>query len=146
MGPVLPYLSDSPEQLDRTVRQIAAAGAASVTPIVLHLRPGAREWYLAWLAENHPDLVGRYRQLYGSGAYAPKHYQQQISAAVGELARKYRVGRADPYSARRTVPATSGPPRKPAAEANTSPAANTSQPATAGASPTSAIGDQLTLL
>src|SRR5262249_20108771 len=63
MGPVLPLLSDSPAQLDRTVRQIAEAGAASVTPIVLHLRPGAREWYLAWLAETPPDLVGRYRQL-----------------------------------------------------------------------------------
>ncbi|HEY3905896.1 MAG TPA: Rv2578c family radical SAM protein [Streptosporangiaceae bacterium] len=141
MGPVLPHLSDSPEQLDRTVRQIAAAGAASVTPIVLHLRPGAREWYLAWLAENHPDLVGRYRQLYGSGAYAPKHYQQQISAAVGELARKYRVGRADPYRARRIRPAANA-----TSEAEASTAKNTGRIAAAGASPTSATGDQLTLL
>ncbi len=103
MGPVLPYLSDSPEQLDLTVRQIAASGAASVTPIVLHLRPGAREWYLAWLAENHPDLVDRYRQMYGSGAYAPKHYQQRISGMVTELARKYGVGRASPASTRRVA-------------------------------------------
>src|SRR5215813_12701885 len=41
MGPIVPFLSDSPEQLDATVRQTAAAGAAPVSPIVLHLRPGA---------------------------------------------------------------------------------------------------------
>jgi len=108
MGPVLPFLSDSPAQLDTTVRQIAAAGAASVSPIVLHLRPGAREWYLAWLAERHPELVPRYRQLYGSGAYAPKDYQQAISATVAELAAKYGVGRASPARTRRIAgrPAT----------------------------------------
>jgi DNA repair photolyase len=104
MGPVLPFLSDSPDQLAETVRQIAAAGAASVTPIVLHLRPGAREWYLSWLAERHPELVPRYRQLYGSGAYAPKEYQRAICGRVAELAEQYGVGRASPAGAR-SVPA-----------------------------------------
>src|SRR5215469_17421887 len=46
MGPVVPFLSDSPAQLDAAVSQIAAAGAPRVTPIVLHLRPGTREWFL----------------------------------------------------------------------------------------------------
>jgi DNA repair photolyase len=100
MGPVLPFLSDSPGQLAETVRQIAATGAASVTPIVLHLRPGAREWFLAWLAEHHPDLVPRYRRLYGTGAYAPKDYQRRISACVAELAARYGVVNATPAAAR----------------------------------------------
>src|SRR6202030_445094 len=49
MRPVVPSLSASPAQLEAAVRQAAAAGAAHVTPIVLHLRPGAREWFLGWL-------------------------------------------------------------------------------------------------
>jgi DNA repair photolyase len=110
MGPVLPFLTDSPGQLAETVRQAADAGAASVTPIVLHLRPGAREWYLAWLSREHPSLVPRYRELYGSGAYAPKDYQRRISARVGELAARYGVGSASPASARRVSPARSEPP------------------------------------
>jgi DNA repair photolyase len=112
MGPVLPFLTDSPEQLAATVRQIAAAGAASVTPIVLHLRPGAREWYLQWLADNHPDLVVSYQRLYGSGAYAPKAYQRRITAQVAELARSCGVGRSSPAAARMlSAPgAVSGPP------------------------------------
>src|ERR1700722_13791877 len=86
IGPVVPFLSDSPAQLESTVRQAAEAGATHVTPIVLHLRPGAREWFLAWLGEHHPDLVPRYRGLYGRGANAPQDYQQRIGEQVRELA------------------------------------------------------------
>jgi DNA repair photolyase len=92
MAPILPYLTDSPSQLDATVRAIAESGARSVSPIVLHLRPGAREWYLAWLERDHPDLVPRYRELYRGGSYAPKAYQRTISAQVAALARRYGVG------------------------------------------------------
>jgi DNA repair photolyase len=100
MGPVVPFLSDSPAQLDETVRQIAAAGADHVMPIVLHLRPGTREWFFAWLRAQHPELVGRYLELYGHGAYAPKAYQNRIAGQVRELADKYGIGRPRPGSGR----------------------------------------------
>jgi len=96
MGPVIPFLSDSPAQLEAAVGQIAAAGATSVTPIVLHLRPGTREWYFAWLRARHPGLVGRYLELYGTSSYAPKAYQARIAGQVRELADKYAVGRPKP--------------------------------------------------
>jgi DNA repair photolyase len=96
MAPVIPYLSDSPAQLEATVSQIAAAGATGVTPIVLHLRPGTREWFLTWLRTYHPGLVGRYLDLYGPSAYAPKDYQARISGQVRELAEKYSIGRPRP--------------------------------------------------
>jgi DNA repair photolyase len=100
MGPVVPYLSDSPAQLDAAVRQIAAAGAAHVTPIVLHLRPGTREWFLGWLRTAHPELVRKYAALYDRGSYAPRSYQERITAQVRELAERYGVGRANPRQAR----------------------------------------------
>ncbi|CAO5155546.1 Radical SAM core domain-containing protein [Frankia sp. AiPs1] len=96
MAPILPYLTDSPAALAATVDAIADAGAASVTPIVLHLRPGAREWYLAWLAEHHPALVGPYRRLYGDGAYAARSYQQRITGQVRALAERAGIGRGAP--------------------------------------------------
>jgi DNA repair photolyase len=117
MGPVVPFLSDSPAQLESTVRQIAEAGATHVSPIVLHLRPGAREWFLAWLGEHHPDLVPRYRGLYGRGAYAPKDYQQRIAGQVRELAERYHVGRASPPPNQRTWRRATPPaPPEPAEE------------------------------
>ncbi len=93
MGPIVPYLSDSPGQLEAAVRQAAAAGAAHVSPIVLHLRPGAREWFLGWLREAHPALVPRYAELYGRGAYARQEYRSRVSAEVRDLAERYGVGR-----------------------------------------------------
>jgi DNA repair photolyase len=114
MGPVLPYLTDSPAQLEATVRLAAEARAAHVTPIVLHLRPGAREWYLRWLGENFPDLVRPYLSLYGRGAYAPKAYQQQIAEQVRELAERYGVGRASPAGARRIERPANKPAEPPA--------------------------------
>ncbi|MBQ0825597.1 Rv2578c family radical SAM protein [Streptomyces tagetis] len=110
MAPVLPYLSDEPAQLRATVRAIAAAGATSVTPLVLHLRPGAREWFTAWLARHHPHLVRRYERLYADGAYAPTWYQRRITRQVHDLAREYGMG---PAADRRPLspppPATPGP-------------------------------------
>jgi DNA repair photolyase len=122
MGPIVPFLSDSPGQLDATVRQIAAAGASSVTPIVLHLRPGAREWFYRWLNRRHPGLVPRYRGLYGQGAYASAAYQRQVTEHVRALAQRYRVGagappppshppaRFSPGKPRAGGPAADGPP------------------------------------
>jgi DNA repair photolyase len=110
MGPVLPFLSDSPAQLEETVRLAAEAGAAHVTPIVLHLRPGAREWFLQWLGENFPDLVPAYQDLYRRGAYAPKSYQGRIGEQVAELARRYGVGRTSPAGARRIGPPSDARP------------------------------------
>ncbi|MFC1429212.1 Rv2578c family radical SAM protein [Streptacidiphilus sp. N1-3] len=102
MAPVLPHLSDSPEQLDATVRAIAASGATSVTPLVLHLRPGAREWYFQWLARYRPDLVRRYESLYRNSAYAPAWYQRRITRQVQELAAGY--GMRDRRTPRGTAP------------------------------------------
>ncbi len=116
MGPVVPFLSDSPAQLEATVRQVAEAGATHVSPIVLHLRPGAREWFLAWLARHHPALVPRYRGLYGSRAYAPRDYQERIASQVRELAGRYQVGRGSPPPIRRWRGPAAVPPPAPAAE------------------------------
>jgi DNA repair photolyase len=109
MGPIVPYLSDSPAQLEAAVRQAAAAGAVHVSPIVLHLRPGAREWFLAWLGEAHPALVPRYAELYGRGAYARKEYQARVTAQVRELAIRFGVGN----SARTGRGPAARPPRVP---------------------------------
>ncbi|MDI5974237.1 Rv2578c family radical SAM protein [Streptomyces sp. SL13] len=101
MAPVLPFLSDTPEQLRETVRAIAAAGATSVTPLVLHLRPGAREWYMAWLARRHPHLVRRYEEMYAGGSYAPTWYQRRVTRQVHEFAAEFGMGPTRQGAARR---------------------------------------------
>jgi DNA repair photolyase len=102
MAPIIPFISDTDEMLERTVKAIAESGATHISPIVLHLRKGgAREWWMTWLAENRPDLVPRYRELYEDGTYSPKDFQNEVADRVFELARRYGIGRKTPSSARR---------------------------------------------
>jgi DNA repair photolyase len=115
MAPVIPFLSDHPAQLRATVRAIAASGASSVTPLVLHLRPGAREWFMAWLGQHHPHLVRRYERLYAEGAYAPKWYQRRITRQVHDLAQEYGIGPARAGMPRR-IPEPAEPVDQPASE------------------------------
>ncbi|MGD6742272.1 Rv2578c family radical SAM protein [Streptomyces sp. BH106] len=114
MAPVIPFLGDHPDQLRATVRAIAQAGATSVTPLVLHLRPGAREWFMGWLAQHHPHLVRRYERLYAEGAYAPKWYQRRVTRQVHELAEEYGIGPSRSTTTRR-IPAQAEAPAPEAA-------------------------------
>ena len=81
VAPVLPGLSDRPEQLREVVKACADAGAATISPILLHLRPGVREQYMPWLEKERPDLLPLYEELYPR-AYAPKAVQQRITKLV----------------------------------------------------------------
>ncbi|PRY47543.1 intein/intein [Geodermatophilus tzadiensis] len=89
LAPVLPGLTDRLADLDAALEAIAAAGATGVTVVPLHLRPGAREWFSAWLAREHPALVGRYRQLYRGGAYVTVEYRSWLAARVAPLLRRH---------------------------------------------------------
>jgi DNA repair photolyase len=109
MAPILPGITDTDESVEETVAAIAASGAASITPLGLHLRPGAREWYATWLRRTHPHLAPQYRELYRDGSYLPQSYQRELAAKVRLAARRYGLHRADPGEAR-SVPA----PPKPA--------------------------------
>ena len=60
IAPVLPMLTDGDDDLERVIAAVAEAGATSASVMALHLRPGAREWFLRWLGEQHPELVEPY--------------------------------------------------------------------------------------
>jgi DNA repair photolyase len=92
--PVLPYLTDSIAHLERAFGMIAEAGAVSAVYSGLHLRPGVKEWFFLWLEREHPELVGRYRELYRSGAYAPKEYRRWLAGRIRPIARRYGLDRA----------------------------------------------------
>ncbi|GLW06889.1 radical SAM protein [Microtetraspora sp. NBRC 13810] len=96
MGPILPLLTDSPDQLAATVRRIAAAGAGGVRPVVLRLPPGTREWYMRWLEADHPGLVPRYAELYDRVGRPDAAYAERVCAEVAALARVYGLGVARP--------------------------------------------------
>jgi len=103
LAPVLPGLTDGVAELDSALAAIAAAGATGVTVIPLHLRPGAREWFMAWLAREHPELVPRYEQLYARRAYVPAEYRTWLAQRVAPLLAKHGLGRQSGGTARKAA-------------------------------------------
>jgi DNA repair photolyase len=105
LAPVLPGLTDGVAGLDAALGAIAAAGASGVTVIPLHLRPGAREWFMAWLARVRPDLVPRYEQLYARRAYVPAEYRTWLAQRVAPLLARHGLDRRSGGTARKAAPA-----------------------------------------
>jgi DNA repair photolyase len=85
VAPVVPYLTDDEAHLDALLAAIADAGAGSVTAFAMHLRRGTKPWFLRWLASEHPSLVGRYRDLYGRGAYVAPEYSAWLRGRLTPL-------------------------------------------------------------
>jgi DNA repair photolyase len=92
MAPILPGISDRPEQLEAVVRAAREAGAASVWVNLLYLRPGTREHFLEQLARDWPEQLDRYEQLYAGRAYLPRQEGEGVRRLVSELRREYRIG------------------------------------------------------
>jgi len=91
MAPILPGISDKPEQLREVVKAAREAGATGVWTNVLFLRPGTREHFLEHLAEDWPELLPHYRQLYRSRAYLPAEETKPVHRQVSALAREFGV-------------------------------------------------------
>jgi DNA repair photolyase len=90
MAPILPGISDSPEQLRAVVRAAADAGASHLSPLTLHLRPGVKEEFLPWLEQTYPDLVPNYQRLY-RGSNAPKAVREEIVDRVRTEKRRHQA-------------------------------------------------------
>ena len=89
VAPIIPGLSDRPEQIDEVVAGCVDAGAVSISSVALNLRRGVREHYLGWLAGARPDLVDEYRRRYRS-SYLPAEEQRALAAQVRSSATRAR--------------------------------------------------------
>jgi DNA repair photolyase len=91
MAPILPGLSDQPEQLAEVVRAAREAGATHVWTNLLNLRPGTREHFLEHLAQDWPEELERYERLYAGRAYLRNEDARPVRDLVDELRRRYDV-------------------------------------------------------
>ena len=91
MAPILPGISDRPEQLRDVVRAARAAGATGIWANLLFLRPGTREHFLAHLADDWPEQLPSYEKLYAGRAYLGPDDQKPVRSEVARLAREYGV-------------------------------------------------------
>ena len=91
MAPILPGLSDRPEQLAEVVKAARAAGATGIWANLLYLAPGTKEHFLEALARDWPEQLERYEELYAKGAYLPRAAVDPVRERVRRLAREHGV-------------------------------------------------------
>ena len=91
IAPILPGVSDRPDQLAEVVRAARAAGATQVWGKLLYLTPGTREHFLENLARDWPEELDRYQRLYGGRSYLPHAETGPTIKQVRELARRYEI-------------------------------------------------------
>ncbi len=85
VAPILPGISDRPEQLAAVVEAARAAGARHLWTGVLHLRPGTREHFLAELARDWPEHLADYERLYGMRSYLSAAETKPVQTLVARL-------------------------------------------------------------
>ena len=93
MAPILPGLSDRPEQLAAVVRAAREAGATQIWANLLYLKPGTREHFLEHLAQDWPEELERYRRLYAGRAYLGREEGEPVRERVRML--RQQLGIAD---------------------------------------------------
>jgi DNA repair photolyase len=91
MAPLLPGLSDGPEQLREVVTAAREAGACGVWANLLYLKPGTREHFLHCLERDWPELLPEYERLYSRGAYLPRDAGAPARAEVRRLAQTLEI-------------------------------------------------------
>jgi DNA repair photolyase len=91
MAPILPGISDRPEQLEAVVRAAREAGAVGVWANLLYLRPGTKEHFMECVARHWPDLLPRYEEEYRRGAYLPEERTRPIQQKVAALRQAHGI-------------------------------------------------------
>jgi DNA repair photolyase len=91
MAPILPGLSDAPEQLEAVVRAAREAGATQIGAVLLYLKPGTREHFLAHLERDWPEERERYERLYAGRAYLPEQLSVGMKSRVAELRNRFGI-------------------------------------------------------
>jgi DNA repair photolyase len=91
MAPLLPGISDRPEQLAEVVRAAREAGATHVWANLLHLQPGTREHFLDNLARDWPEERERYEAMYVGKGYLPRSVSAPVLERVGRLRERYDI-------------------------------------------------------
>jgi len=90
MMPILPFLTDSPENLEQVFSRAAECEVDYVLPGLLNLRGETRKHFFSFLACNFPELSVPYRRLYVEGGDY-RTYKAELYGVLRNLMVKYHL-------------------------------------------------------
>ena len=89
--PVLPGITDAPEQVDALVRSVADAGANYIGACALRLQPAARDRYLPFIEQEFPLLAAKYQRAYARSYQVGQNYRDGLRSQFVAVCEKYGV-------------------------------------------------------
>jgi len=89
--PVLPGITDRPDQLEPLIKAVAEAGATYLGACALRLRSAARQRYLPFIEQEFPELAPRYRATYGHSHHAGERYREGLHSYFKKVCARYGV-------------------------------------------------------
>ena len=100
VAPVMPGISDSPQQLDALVKAAKQAGARYIFANALFLKPCSEAIFMPWLRQEFPALAEKYRERYQSRAFLPTAYRKRLSSLMAALRSKHGFPHRERYDGR----------------------------------------------
>lgn len=89
--PVLPGITDRPDQLEPLVKAVAEAGATYINACALRLRSAARQRYLPFIEQEFPQLAARYRATYRNSHHAGDRYRDGLHRYFMKICARYGI-------------------------------------------------------
>jgi len=90
-APVLPEISDSPQDLEALVRATAEVGGKYIFANSLFLKPCSAAIFLPFLEREFPHLVNSYERRFKQRAFLSSSYRQWLSQLMDRLRQKYGI-------------------------------------------------------
>ena len=93
--PLLPFISDTPEQLEKLIGAAKDHEADYILPASMTLfgndKADSKTLYYKFLERYNIDLIPHYDELYNGQPYPPKHYQAALKQRADALCKKYNI-------------------------------------------------------
>jgi DNA repair photolyase len=90
--PIVPGITDAPEDLDALAKAARDAGAQWFAGNVLYLRSASLKHFMDFIGGQFPKLVRQYETWYVRHGNAPDSYRKEITTLVEGLRDKYGLG------------------------------------------------------
>ena len=93
--PSLPFISDTEEELEKTIAAAKEHKAHYILVGGLTLFgdsiSDSKTLYYKFLERYRPELIGKYNDLYGDKFYTPRYYQDKLKQRADKLCLKYKI-------------------------------------------------------
>jgi len=91
IAPIVPGITDKPEDLEAVVAAAARVGARYLCADILRLMSSTRKRFFPFLEQKFPRLLKQYRYWYARSGYAPADYRKHIARLLRHLRGKYNL-------------------------------------------------------